>query len=78
MGQVAGSVSSIGATIADNLLGGLDLYLQQNSGRIKKYLIAMFDIGGDMALICGNFAEALAEVSTVFAILWPNRLLRIL
>ena len=66
MGQVVGSVSSIGATIADNLLGGLDLYLQQNSGRIKKYLIAMFDIGGDMASICGNFAEALAEVSTVF------------
>ena len=29
LGQISGSVASIGATIADNLLGGTDLYLKQ-------------------------------------------------
>ena len=66
MGQVVGSVSSIGATIADNLLGGLDLYLQQNSGRIKNYLITMFDVGGEIATLVGNFSAAVADVFSVF------------
>ena len=29
----------IGATIADNLLGGISRYLEQNKGRIKDYLV---------------------------------------
>lgn len=66
MGQASGSVASIGATIADNLLGGLDLYLQQNSGRIKNYLITMFDVGGEIATLVGNFSAAVADVFSVF------------
>ncbi|MFR3753576.1 MAG: hypothetical protein ACLTW9_17130 [Enterocloster sp.] len=50
-GKVAGSVASIGASIADNLLGGISLFLQQNKDRIKEYLVSMFDIGSRIAEI---------------------------
>ena len=65
-GQITGAIGSVGATIADNVLGGIDLYLQQNSGRIKEYLIAMFDIGGDIASLAGNFSTAFADIFSVF------------
>lgn len=65
-GKVAGSVASVGATIADNVLGGVDKYLKQNSGRIKKYLVSMFDIGGEIAGIAGNFSEAAAYIFSAF------------
>lgn len=66
LGALSGSVASIGLTIADNLLGGIDLYLQQNSDRIKEFLISMFDIGSDIAEIVGNFSIAVADIFTVF------------
>lgn len=62
LGKVAGSMASIGASIADNLLSGIHLYLEQNSGRIKEYLVSMFDIGGSIADIAGNFSVALATI----------------
>ena len=66
LGAIAGSVASIGLTIADNLLGGIDFYLQQNSGRIKDFLVSMFDISADIAEISGNFSIAVADIFTVF------------
>lgn len=62
LGKIAGSAASIGASIADNLLGGISLFLQQNKDRIKEYLVSMFDIGSRMAEISGNFSEAIATV----------------
>ena len=66
LGKIAGSGASIGATVADNILGGIELYLNQNSDRIKKHLISMFDIRSDIAEISGNFAEAIAEIFSAF------------
>lgn len=66
LGKIAGSGASIGTTIADNILGGIELYLQQNSNRLKQHLISMFDIRSDMAEISGNFAEAVSEIFSVF------------
>lgn len=65
-GKIAGSFASVGATIADNLFGGLDMYFQQNSQRIKDFLISIFDIGGDIAKIGGDFAVATADIFSVF------------
>ena len=65
-GQIAGSAVSLGATLAENLLGGIDRYLEQNAQRIKEYLVSMFDIGSDIAEIAGNFAVAVADIFTVF------------
>ncbi len=66
LGRIAGSGASIGATIADNILGGIELYLQQNSNRLQQHLISMFDVRSDMAEISGNFAEAVSEIFSVF------------
>ena len=66
LGQISGSVASVGATIADNLLGGIDLYLQQNVGRIKEYIISMFDIGSGLWQITGDFSSAIADIFSVF------------
>ena len=66
LGQITGSIASIGATIADNLMGGISKYLEQNNTRIKEYLISMFDIGGEIASLVGNFISAFAEIFTVF------------
>lgn len=66
LGQISGSVASIGTTIADNLLGGIDLYLQQNVGRMKEYFISMFDIGSEISQIAGDFSSAVADIFSVF------------
>ena len=62
LGQVTGSIASIGATIADNLLGGISRYLEQRKERIKDYIVQMFNIGSRIAEITGNFSSALAII----------------
>lgn len=66
IGQNAGAVASVGVTIATNLLGGIDKYLAGNQGRIKQFIVNMFDIGSEMATIQGNFAQAAANIFSVF------------
>ena len=66
MGQISGSMASIGASLADNLLSGVDRYLAQNGGRITDYLVSMFDIGSKVAQIAGNFSKALATIFSAF------------
>lgn len=66
LGKIAGSAASIGASIADNLLGGISLFLQQNSERIRDYIVSMFNIGSRIAEISGSFSSAVAEIFSVF------------
>lgn len=65
-GRIAGSYVSVGATIADNLLGGFDRFLKQNSQRIKDYLVSMFDISAEIVDIAGDFAESAAVIFSAF------------
>ena len=66
LGKVAGGMASVGASIADNLLGGISKFLEQNSQRIKDYLISMFDIGSDITNIVGRVSEAWGTVFEAF------------
>ena len=66
LGVVVGAVASIGLTIAQNLIGGIALYLTENTDRIKQYLVNMFDIGTDIANLIGSFAESFAYVFEAF------------
>ena len=65
-GIVAGSFVSVGATIADNITGGIAKYLGQSTGRIQDYLISMFDITSRSAEIVGDFSAAFADIFSVF------------
>ncbi len=65
-GQQVGALASIGATIADNLTGGAANALEQNRERIVGFITRMFDISGETETIKGNFAQAVAEIFSVF------------
>lgn len=66
-GTLAGSIASIGLTIATNLVGGIAKYLEQNSGRIKDYLIDMFNIGSEINGILSGLFESIAYVFEAFS-----------
>ena len=66
LGKVVGSVVSIGATIADNLTGGFNKYLEQHKEDIKNFIVSVFNITGDIADVIGNFAASFADVFSVF------------
>lgn len=66
LGQQAGAMASIGITLATNLLGGINKYLDQNKERIKQHLVTMFDVGSEIVTIQGNFAQAIANIFSVF------------
>lgn len=67
LGKSAGAMASIGVTIANNLLGGVSFYLEDNSGRIKNWIARMFDLSAEKASIAANFLEAVAEIFSVFS-----------
>lgn len=67
LGSLAGSVASIGLTIATNLVGGIAKYLEQNKGRIKEYLISMFNISAEINMKLAEFFQSIAYVFEAFA-----------
>lgn len=67
LGKVAGSFVRVGLIIADNLIGGFDKYLEKSKGYIKKKLVSIFDITGDIAALSGDFAVAVTDVFDVFS-----------
>lgn len=67
LGKIAGSFAKVGLTIAVNIVGGIESYLAENIGRIKNYLLAMFDIGTEVLDTLGNLAASVADIfATVF------------
>ena len=67
LGKLVGSIASIGLTIATNLLGGIEKYLEQNSQRIKDHLVSMFNIWTEVNDMLGEFFESFAYVFEAFA-----------
>ena len=66
LSRVIGSFASIGITIADNLLGGIDLFLEQNKQNLQDHLVRLFDISARDKEITGQLWMAIADIFTVF------------
>ena len=66
LGTIAASFVSIGATIAQNLTGGIKKYLDDKKDDIKKHLTQMFDIGADILLLAASAAAAFALIFSAF------------
>lgn len=66
LGRVTGSVASIGVTIADNLLGGINLFLEQNKQSLQDHIVRLFDISTRSSEISGQFAITVADILSVF------------
>ena len=62
MGKTVGSFVSIGLTIAANVVGGIESYLEENTDRFKKWLVRMFDLGSEISIIVGNLSATIAEI----------------
>lgn len=67
LGSLAGSVASIGLTIATALIGGLGQYLEDNTDRIKGYLVSMFDVGADINMLLAELFQSVAYIFEAFA-----------
>ena len=66
LGKITGSVASIGLSIADNLFGGVQRFLQQNSAGLKQKIIAIFNISSDLADLSGDLSTAVASIFDIF------------
>lgn len=67
LGKIAGSVVSIGVTIADNLIGGFSIYLDENKPRLKKSFASVFDSLSNITDNIGDFASAFANIFSAFS-----------
>lgn len=65
-GKVAGSAASVGMTIAENVVGGIDKYLEQNQDYIKDRFAKILDAGTSISNHIGDFAEVFTDIFTVF------------
>ena len=66
LGSMAASVTSIGATIAENVVSGMAIFLENNSWDIKGYIQKMFDVSADIVELAAEGLEAFANVFSVF------------
>lgn len=62
LGQVAGSLTRVGGTIAETITGGIASYLRAHGAEISLWLARMFDIGSQEATIIGNLSVSLANI----------------
>lgn len=67
LGKMAGSITYVGTTIGANVLGGLALYLEQNTGFIKERLVNIFDAKTEIWNLWGDLCAALADIFSAFA-----------
>ena len=65
LGKTAGSIASIAVSIADNFIGGLDKYLEQNKQNIQDHVVKLFDISSRPHELSGNISTAIADIWTV-------------
>lgn len=66
LGSMVASVTSIGATIAENFVGGMAIFLENNSWDIKGYIQKMFDVSADITALATDGLEAFSNVFSVF------------
>ena len=66
-GSLVGSIASIGLTIAAAFIGGLGEYLENNTERIKKFLISAFNIGTEINNLLSELFQSIAYIFEAFA-----------
>lgn len=66
MGQVIGAAASIGSSISENILGGIDGYLSENERFIRDRIVGALDASGQIHALAGNFSQAFADVMEAF------------
>lgn len=66
LGQIVGSMASMGLTMAQLLVGGFEDFLNKSKDRIKQHLVTLFDVGAEIWAMAGEFAKAIAYIFEAF------------
>lgn len=66
LGRLTGSVASIGITIAENLVGGIASFLEQNEESIQEHIMNMFSISTESWELIGDISETFADIFAIF------------
>lgn len=66
IGKEIGSMVSIGTTMAQNLLGGIDKYLEQNKQYIKDRIVGTLDAVAEIELLVADYRVAFADIFSAF------------
>lgn len=67
LGQITGSIASVGVTIATLLVGSVATYLERNTDFITNKIVKWFDLDSKQNLIIGAFSTVIADIASVFA-----------
>lgn len=62
-GRIVGSITSIGLSIGQALVGGIEESLSEKKPEIKAWLVRMFNINTDIEDIKGNLSIAMAKIA---------------
>lgn len=65
-GQIVGSIARIGVNVASFYLGSIEKYLQQNSDRIKMFIVSMFNISTKDIRLTASLWDSLGQLSDIF------------
>ncbi len=67
LGSLVGATASIGLTLATNIVGGIEKYLEENKDRIKEHFISMFNIWEEISYLLADLFQSFAYVFEAFA-----------
>ena len=62
LGKITGAIGSIGATLAENFLGGVDVFLQKRGDSLRSSIAGLFDIRTEIANTAGDLFAAFGEI----------------
>lgn len=66
LGTAAGTLTSVGTTIATTLFGGYSIYLDENKEKFKENLVSVFDIRGEILELGTEFLNAFSTIFSAF------------
>ncbi|MGN0506633.1 MAG: hypothetical protein ACI4FZ_08735 [Lachnospiraceae bacterium] len=66
LGSGVGAFASVGASLADNLAGGAKLSFDENKESVQNSMLALFDVGEQMAGVLSDFNGAASGIFEVF------------
>lgn len=66
LGKGAGALVSVGVTLAQNLIGGMERFLADRGGALKNLLVSSFDVSAEIEGLEGRLSTVIANILSVF------------
>lgn len=66
IGQFTGAIISVIQTMIEALIGGIEIFLSDNSDFMKERIVSIFDVTSEIFQIVGNLSASIASIFEVF------------